>query len=108
MLNSFKNSKKICQILGKRIHSRSDDVRTTIKYNFLEDPRPETLNKFEKEYFPTHWLHKYLPRPDRWITTGDQAKVFDFDKDAELGRYSWNSNGCYTNRIANLFYRSPA
>jgi hypothetical protein len=108
MINSFKHSRKISQILGKRIHTRNEDVKTTIKYNFLENPSQETLSKFEKEYFPTHWLHKHLPRPDRWITTGEQVKVFDFDKDSELGRYSWNSNGCYSNRIANLFYRSPA
>ena len=108
MLNSYKNSHRISSIVCRRLHFKSDDIKMSIKYDFLKNPTKETLNNFEKEYFPTHWVHKYLPRPDIWIVSGEQAKVFDFDKDTELGRYSWNSNGCYPNRICNLLYRSPA
>ena len=109
MLSSFKKSSyKILYPQIRRLNLKPDNTKVTIKYDFTENPTEETFNKFQQENFPTHWVHKHLPRPDIWLASGEQTKVFDFDKDAELGRYVWNSNGCYPNRLANLLYRSPA
>jgi hypothetical protein len=108
MINTLKNSQRISSIIIKKLHSSNQEFRSSIKYDILKDSSEENVKNFEKEFLPTHWLHKHLPRPDRWINEGEQMKVFDFDKDTEFGRYAWNSNGCYTNRLANLFYRSPA
>lgn len=108
MLNSFKHHRKIVSIITKRVHTDNPEIHTHVKYDILNNPTNENLEGFKKEYLPTHWLHQYLPRPDKYLTSGDQMRVFDFDKDVEIGRYAWNSNGCYTNRIANILYRSPA
>ena len=61
---------------------------------------------FKKEYLPTHWIYKYLPNFYNIIASGDYLKVYDTEKENEVGRFKWDSNGCYPNRIANIFYRS--
>jgi hypothetical protein len=92
----------------KNIHFTDNKVDMHVKNDFLKDPTPENFDKFKKDQFPTHWINDYLPKFGKFITTGDALKVFDTEKDSELGRFKWNSNGCYPNRLSNILYRSKA
>jgi len=111
MLSSTVKKTKIPQFFSfqlKNVHFKDNKVNINIKYDINKDTTQENLEKFEKEYLPTHWIYDYLPKFGSFIAWGDSLKVFDTDKDSELGRYKWNSNGCYPNRLSNIFYRSKA
>ena len=109
MLSSIKHSAKIPRIINlqiKNIHFKDNKIKVDMKYNIVNDTSPQNMENFKKEYLPTHWINDYLPKFGRFLSSGDVLKVFDSEKDNELGRYRWNSNGGYPNRLANIFYRS--
>lgn len=70
---------------------------------------PKNLEKLEKEYSShQHWLNKYTQAPFNLFRAPYHMRIFDEDKDTEFGKYVWNSNGAFPNRLANILYNSPA
>ncbi len=108
LFNAIKKTKipNIIKYQLRAVHFKEFKYTSELKYDPAKDPSDENMKNFEKEYFPTHWVYQYLPGFKAFFGAADNLKIIDTDKDNELGRFKWNSNGCYPNRLANIFYRS--
>lgn len=90
-------------ITTKDINANEPDIKYSLKYDPIKQPE-----QYSKEYLPTHWLAKYTSRLAGWVTIPYVIRIFDTDKDTELGKYKWNCNGGFPNRLANILYRSES
>jgi hypothetical protein len=75
-----------------------------LKYDPIKNPKNQ--KKFEKEFTHGHWLNKWTRKVSDFFYAPFEMKYLEIDKDTELGKYQWNSNGAYQNRLSNILYRS--
>lgn len=80
------------------------DYKVRIKYG--EFKTEQEAENYKKEYLPTHWLSRYTEYFAYWINAPMKLKIFDLDKDTDFGKYQWNCNGGFPNRLANVLFRS--
>ena len=87
-------------ISTKDIIDKAPIYNIKAKYNYAKEPE-----KFEKEYMNTHWLAKYTDKIILWFKAPFNLKIWNTDKDPELGRFTWNTNA-YKNNLSNILYRN--
>lgn len=110
MLSKLRHCQKTSFVnLGKRsitskdIFSNEPNITYSLKYDPVKQPE-----QFQKEYMPTHWLAKKTNKWAGWLNSPYRIRMFDTDRDTELGKFQWNSNGAFPNRIANVLFRSES
>lgn len=80
---------------------RNPEIDLKLKYDINKNPEA-----FKKEYLLTHWLSKYTSAAQLWYQAPFRLRIWSTDKDTELGRFSWNSNGALNNTLAKIFSRN--
>jgi hypothetical protein len=87
-------------ITSSDIIRENPEVTGKLKYDPIKEPE-----KFKKEYLTTHWLTKYTEGIKLWFLAPFRLKIWNTEKDTELGRFSWNINA-YRNNLSNILYRN--
>lgn len=107
-LNLRKN-KSFLTILSKNITSRDIKINNiSTDTHIAHDPtfNPKEQANFDKEFKPTHPSDIFLEKIKIWGKAPSNLGLIDTNKDTELGRYAWNSNGGYVNSLSNILFRS--
>jgi hypothetical protein len=89
----------------KNIQSKDVLERNTVfnvKGKFDPSKNPA---EFQKEFGNTHWLAVYLDKVWLWYRAPFRLRIWNTDKDTELGRFSWDTNA-YSNSLSNILYRN--
>jgi len=105
---SRKNNSLI-NILSKKITAKDIKINSvSIDTHIAHDPtfNPKEQANFDKEFRPTHPTDIKLEKIKVWGKAPVNLGLIDTDKDTELGKYSWNSNGGYINSLSKILYRS--
>ena len=107
--NQRPNIKKVKKIIEKTVKNISS--KDSLQYNATINKKPKFYpwepEEFKKEYQNTHWLTDYTDKLRLWYHAPFMIRLWNSDKDTELGRYSWNSNG-YNNSLSNILYRNES
>lgn len=106
-LKTLNKRQKIVALLPKgfkNITSREViENNPTINYN--PKFQPWQKEEFKKEYQNTHWLSYYVDRLSLWYMAPFNLRIWNTDKDTELGRFTWNTNA-YNNSLSNMLHRN--
>jgi hypothetical protein len=100
-IKSF-NIQSIKSITTQDIIRDNPDISGKPKYDPSKEPE-----KWDKEYNFKHWLYKYTEGVKLWFMAPFHMKIWNTDKDTELGRFGWNCNG-YSNSLSNILFRSKS
>lgn len=104
LTKSFSLQKTALKLISnKDISMNEPDINFKLKYDPLKDPK-----KYKKEFLMTHSFEKFTTKFSSWFTAPYYIRMWDTDKDTELGKYQWNCNGSYPNRLANILFRSES
>jgi len=99
------NRKTLVKALNRGISTKDiidKNVVYNIKSKYEYSKNPE---KFKKEFLNTHWLCKYTDKIVLWWRGPFNLRIWNTDKDPELGRFTWNTNA-YKNNLSNILYRN--
>jgi hypothetical protein len=99
--NIFRTSLRT--ISNKDITLNEPDINTKLKYDPIKQPE-----KFRQEFLPTHYFANFTTSLSSWFLAPFHIRMWDTDKDTELGKFQWNSNGAFPNRLANILLRSES
>jgi hypothetical protein len=80
---------------------------TSTSYHIAHDPtfHPEEKENYQKEFFNSHPSDIKLEKFKIWAKAPYNLGLFDTNRDTELRRFAWNTNG-FMNPIAKILYRS--
>jgi len=104
-----KKNNALLQTVFKKISAKDIKINNiSIETHVAHDPtfNPKEQANFDKEYKATHPTDIKLEKFRLWGKAPLNLGLIDTNKDTELGRYAWNSNGGYINSIAKVLYRS--
>jgi hypothetical protein len=106
---NFSKNKGLLNIISKNITAKDIKINNTSTYSHVaHDPtfNPKEQVNFDKEYKSTHPTDVFLEKIKIWGKSPFNLGIFDHNRDTELGRYAWNSNGGYINSISRVLFRS--
>lgn len=103
---NVKIAKKYIKYTCKNINSK-DSIANNQTIHRVPKFQPWQREEFKKEYQNTHWLAEYTDKIRLWFHAPFMLRIWNTDRDTELGRYSWNNNG-YNNSLSNILYRSES
>jgi hypothetical protein len=104
----YKNN-TLLNIISKSISAKDLKINNiSEEIHIKHDPtfNPNEQANFDKEYNATHPTDIKLEKIRIWGKAPFNLGLFDTNRDTELGRYAWNSNGGYINSISKILYRS--
>lgn len=104
-----RKNNSLLNILSKNITAKDVKINNVIiDTHIAHDPtfNPREKENFDKEFKATHPTDIKLEKIRIWGKAPVDLGLIDTDKDTELGRYAWNSNGGFINSIAKVLYRS--
>lgn len=106
---NLRANKSLLNIISKNITAKDIKVNSiSTETHIAHDPTFNTKEQanFDKEFKTTHSSEKFLGKIKIWGKAPFDLGLFDTNKDTELGRYAWNTNGGYINSISRILYRS--
>ena len=103
-----KSNNSFIKTINKNITAKDVKINnTSTSYDFAHDPtfHPEEKENFRKEYINTHPSDIKLEKFKIWGKAPYELGLFDENRDPEIKRFAWNSNG-FINPISKILYRS--